>query len=153
MEDLRRDVAHLSTRPDAATLLFADLAKNWLKFAGATIKPSSRRRRETAIGQLKPYFQRPARNIGRADVERWSTARAKLTSARTYNIERETLIQILDYAKSNGLLLDNPARILKRRKEPKAKPIIPTREQFGKLVVTIRRWMRGPKTRRILLSV
>jgi len=102
------------------------------------MKPSSRRRRETAIGQLKPYFQKPVRNINRTDVERWAPARATGTSARTFNIERETLIQALDYAKANGLLLDNPARIVKRRKEPKAKPIIPTREQFGKLVVTIR---------------
>jgi hypothetical protein len=108
LEGLRREVARLSTRPDAAALLFSDVAKNWLELAGTTLKPSSRRRRETAIGQLKRYFPKPVRNVVRADVEHWATDRTRSTSARTFNIERETLIQILDYAGANGLLLDNP---------------------------------------------
>jgi len=40
-------------------------------------------------------------------------------AARTFNIERETLIQLLDFAVREGLILENPGRVVPRRKQPK----------------------------------
>ena len=75
------------------------------------MKPSSSLRRETAINALKPYFTNTVRAIDRSQVDTWAASRNKTASARTFNIERETLIQILDYAMREGLILENPARV------------------------------------------
>jgi integrase len=45
---------------------------------------------------------------------------------------------VLDYAKREGLLLDNPAGNLARRKLPRHSLLIPTKAQFGGLVRTLR---------------
>jgi hypothetical protein len=58
--------------------------------------------------------------------------------ACTFNIERETLIQILDYAMCEGLILENPAKMISRRKEHRVKVVIPTKAQFKTLLDTLR---------------
>ena len=102
------------------------------------MKPLSRRRRLTAIHQINPHFANSVRSIGSADVERWASVRALKTSARTFNIERETLIQILNYAMREGLILENPAEVVPRMKQAKAKIVMPTKQQFGALVGQMR---------------
>ncbi len=46
---------------------------------------------------------------------------------------------MLAYAVREGLLLDNPARLVERRKLPKRRIVIPSHDQFRKLVEQIRR--------------
>ena len=137
LEALRQKVARLNTKAGKA-ILFADLAKRWLDTVSGMMKPSSCLRRETAINALKPYFTNTVRAIDRSQVDTWAASRSKTTAARTFNIERETLIQILDYAMREGLILENPARVVERRKQPQAKVIIPTKAQFKTLLATLR---------------
>ena len=106
LEALRQKVARLNTKAGKA-FSFADLAKRWLDTVSGMMKPSSRLRRETAINALKPYFTNTVRAIDKSQVDTWAASRNKTASARTFNIERETLIQILDYAMREGLILEN----------------------------------------------
>jgi len=137
LEALRQKVARLNTKAGRA-ILFADLAKRWLDTVSGMMKPSSSLRRETAINALKPHFTNTVRAIDRSQVDTWAASRSKTTAARTFNIERETLIQILDYAMREGLILENPARVVERRKQPQAKVVIPTKAQFKTLLATLR---------------
>ena len=74
-----------------------------------TVEPIATR--ETAINALKPYFTNTVRAIDKSHVDKWAAARSKTASARTvFNIERKTLIQILDYALREGLILENPGQ-------------------------------------------
>jgi len=70
-------------------------------------------------------------------AEEWAAQRSGERSARTYNYERESLIRVLDYAQREGLILDNPARILQRLKLRQVKPTIPTKAEFETLLVEI----------------
>src|SRR4029077_18175642 len=73
------------------------------------------------------------------EVETWKINRGPSISPRTWNIEIETLKQIFDYAQNTlRILLDNPARHLKRKKQPKSGATIPSREQFRALVNQLR---------------
>lgn len=45
---------------------------------------------------------------------------------------------VLDYAVSRGLILSNPAKEIKRRKLVKAKIVVPSREQFQRLISAMR---------------
>src|SRR6266446_4541445 len=110
LEALRQKVARLNTKAGKA-IFFADLSKRWLDIVSGMMKPSSRLRRETAINALKPYFTNTVRAIDKSQIDQWAASRNKTASARTFNIERETLIQILDYAMREGLILENPAKV------------------------------------------
>ena len=48
------------------------------------------------------------------------------------------MIQILDYAIAEGIVLENLGRAIRRQKQPKAKIIIPSREQFRAMIATMR---------------
>lgn len=137
LEELRQKVARLNTKA-GGNILFADLSQRWFEFASSTMKPNSVHRRRSAINMLKPHFINTVRSISKADVERWAMVRIKETAARTFNIERETLIQIMDYALREGLILENPARVIPRRKQPKPQIIIPTKEQFRTMLEKMR---------------
>lgn len=136
LERLRQKVARFNTKEGA--ILFEALANRWLDAAGGTMKPQSRRRRLTAIHSLTPHFRNTVRAIGSPDAERWASVRGREAAARTFNIERETLIQIFDYALREGLILDNPVLVVPRRKQPKPQIIIPTKAQFRALLEKMR---------------
>jgi integrase len=119
-------------------ILFVDFAKRWLDAVGGGMKRSSRVRRDAAINAVRPYFTNTVRAIDKSQVDAWAASRNKTASARTFNIERETLIQILDYAMREGLILENPARVIERRKQHQAKVVIPTKAQFKTLLETLR---------------
>ena len=72
------------------------------------------------------------------DCDEWVIKRGNKISASSFNNERDTLIQILDYAKRDGLILNNPAREIARRRMGKPKIVIPHKEQFKLLVETMR---------------
>jgi len=137
LEGLRQKVARLNTKVGRA-ILFVDFAKRWLEAVGGAMKQSSRERREAAIKALKPYFTNTVRAIDKSQVDTWAGSRNKTASARTFNIERETLIQVLDYAMREGLILENPARVVERRKQHQARVVIPSKAQFKTLLDTLR---------------
>jgi len=137
LSELQEKASRLCTS-DNAKITFAELGKKWLQVVVASLKPSSFLRQTQIIKSLGRFFDNTVvRRISKADVENWATARSQEVSARTCNYERETLIRLLDYAVRDGLMMDNPARVIKRRKQPKQKVVIPTKEQFKALIQAI----------------
>ena len=68
----------------------------------------------------------------------WATKRGGKIAASTFNKERDVLQTILKYGCRDGLLLENPAAHLVRRKMSKVQIVVPTREQFKVLVEQVR---------------
>ena len=139
LAEFRDKVTRLSQTQRATSLTFDELATRWFDLAKGKMKESSALRRQTCIHMLKPFFKnKAARNLTARDLDEWEQKRRGATAAQTFNIERETLIHILDLAVRDGILLENPARQIKRQKRKAPKAAIPTREQFRLLVQTIR---------------
>ncbi len=137
--DFRAKVGLLSTTARASDFTFEDIAKRWLESLKPTLKPSSYRRRETSVGQLRPYLGTlNLRQVDARACEAWAAKRGTAVAASTYNNERDVIIAILAYAQREGLLIDNPGNVLARRRMPKHELVIPTREQYAKLLATLR---------------
>jgi integrase len=138
LSDLRQKIANL-TLSDAANVTFEALAKSWLDGVRHALKPASASRREVCIKGLIGFFNAvPIRNISAAQCDRWLERRGNALSASSFVQELDTLRLILGYAVQRGLLLDNPALSIKRRKVVTKKIVIPTREQFQAIIAAIR---------------
>ena len=111
----------------------------WLTSIKAELKPASYKRRCVAVAGLASQLKgKNARSIAYADVEQWRRKRGAVLSARSFNIELETLNLLLRYACERGVLLDNIADKFKRRKQIQAIVRILTRDQFSALVKSMR---------------
>ncbi len=137
LEDLRGKVEGLKV--GVKDLSFGDLAAKWLiTLKGGNLKPNTYLRRVVAVKSLTPYFGTlSARNITPQHGDQWKAQRGPLVGASTYNIERETLQGIFRYAQREGLIIDSPVRFLPRRKMERTSIVIPSREQFRKLVAQL----------------
>jgi integrase len=151
--DLRGQVQRLTTA-EAKSLPFAEYEKNdngeetrlvgglagrWLNTAAVNLKPSSLDRRLRTIHSLTPFFKnKSVGSIGKLDVERWAAQRVTQCKPRTFNMELETLNLCFKYAMEHGILLENPAAHIRRRKVSKPRLTVPTRQQFKELLTTIR---------------
>jgi len=139
LKQFREDVSRLDLRDGNTKMVFGELAEKWREMVTAGLKPSSARRRETSIKQLNRYFSKTAvRSITRNQCDEWVQKRSPQIAASTFNNERETLISILDYAMREGVILDNPAKVTKRRRLGKNQILIPSHDQFAKMVKTMR---------------
>jgi len=139
LADFREKVGGLSHSASAGQITFADVAARWLDTLRATLKPTSFRRRDVSLAQIKAYLGNlTLRQLSSRVCEEWASKRGPSIAASTYNNERDTIIAVLAYAKREGLILDNPALVLPRRKLPRVQIVIPTKEQFASLVRTIR---------------
>ncbi|MEZ5277866.1 MAG: tyrosine-type recombinase/integrase [Opitutaceae bacterium] len=144
LADLKLKIGALSKRPDAASVSFDELANRWLETLKPRLKPKSFQRRQNSINQLRPYIGTlTIKQLSPEIFDRWESERSPGIAASTFNNERESIISVLDYAKRDGLVLENPALVLKRRKLPKSAVWIPTKEQFSLLVKTLR--ISGPR--------
>lgn len=121
-------------------LAFEGLAKQWLESIKSHLKEKSYERRVTCIKQVMPFFQgHLVRSIGQKEIELWKSHRSQKLSARSFNIEIETLRLVFEYAKEDlRIILENPAARLKRKKELKKSPSIPTKNEFLKLIQAMR---------------
>jgi integrase len=139
LAELREKVGRMSAQSAAARLTFAQVSDLWLNVWSAHLKPASILSLQHKIKELSRTFgPLPVRSITRAVCEDWAQMRSPGVAAATFNHDRGTLKLILDHAKREGLILDNPADSLVRRRMEKSAILIPTREQFAKLVVTLR---------------
>ena len=139
LAEFRQKVDRLDHTKNRSTLSFAECAKLWLSTVTPHMKASSARRRETSVGQILPYLGAALiRNITASTCEDWAAKRGAGIAASTYNNERDTIIAILAYAKREGLLLDNPALVLPRRKLGKSSILIPSKHDFEKVVAKMR---------------
>jgi integrase len=138
LAELRSQVGRLTISEDAR-LSFPDIAKRWMDTTKHALKESTITRRETCIKNLTPFFAGVAiRNVHPQHCERWLTERGAKIAPQTLAHELNTMRSIFEYAVSLGLMLSNPAKGIKRRKVVLSPMVIPTRDQFKKLVETIR---------------
>ncbi len=138
LSELREKIGKLTTDDDAR-VTFEDLAKRWVDLSRHALKPMAILRRETAIKGIGPFFAgMNARNIQTRHCERWVTERGPKLADRTFVLELGVMKAIFAYAVDRGIMLNNPARSLKRRKLVQQPIAIPSREQFQKLIAAIR---------------
>ncbi len=139
LAELRERVGHMSANGDASRLTFNQVAELWLNVWSAHLKPASILSLKHKIKQLSDIFgPMPVRSITRTVCENWAQVRSPQVAAASFNHDRGTLKLILDHAKREGLILDNPADSLVRRRPDKHAILVPTREQFEKVVATLR---------------
>jgi len=146
LTDFRNNASRLTG--SEKSLVFEGLAELWLASIRPHLKDSSYQRRDTCLKQVKPYFKgHLVKSIGNREIEQWKVGRALKLSARSYNIEIETLRQIFEYAREDlRLILENPAAKLKRRKESRHRPEIPTKAQFISLLEEMRKDVRAKES-------
>jgi integrase len=136
--ELRVQVENLTIGGDAR-LTFDEVAERWKAATQHGLKPSTVLRRETCIRNLSPFFKgMTVRNIQAYHCERWLAERGPNKAPQTLIHELDTMRLIFDYAIRLGLMLTNPARDIKRRKLVPKPIAVPTRDQFKKLIETIR---------------
>jgi integrase len=120
-------------------ITFIELAKDWFDTAKTRYKPSSARAAAGHLKQLNKHFGiSPVRNITLTDIHNWEKSRGATVSASSFNHEKSVFVAILNHAIREGLILENRALTIARRKTPKRKIVIPSKEQFTTLVNTIR---------------
>jgi integrase len=138
LNELRSQVGNLKITEESR-LSFEEVAQRWMKATAHTVKSSTQRRRESAVKNLAPFFSGVTiRNIGPEHCERWVIERASKIAPQTMANELNVLRPIFAYAVKLGLMLNNPAKDIQRRKPVNKPMVIPTREQFRRLVETIR---------------
>jgi integrase len=138
LSELRDQVGNLTTSDDAR-LSFEEIGKRWMAATAHSLKPSSVTRRETCLKNLAPFFAGVAiRNVQAQHCERWLTGRAAKVQPQTMAHELNVMRAVFDYSVRLGLMLSNPAKDIKRRKVVQKPMVIPTRDQFRKLVAAIR---------------
>lgn len=120
---------------------FATFADEWLATIKPRMKESSYTRRVSSLNQIKPAFKgKKLRDIVHADLSKWEASRTGV-AARTFNVDRETLRLLFQYAiKPRHILSVNPIdkETMPKRKEKKAIVTPPTREQFTALLEAIK---------------
>jgi len=146
LTDFRTNASRLTGTEKS--LVFEGLSDQWLASIRPHLKESSYQRRVTSIKQVKPYFKgHLVKSIGHREIEVWKQARAGKLSARSYNIEIETLRLVFEFAREDlRLILENPAAKLKRRKQSTHRPEIPTKAQFIALLKEMRKDTRAKES-------
>ena len=138
LRDLENKVARLNPS-ESGKAVFESFAKQWLVGACMSLKPSSALRLDVVVRSLTKYFGAMlVRNITEANVIAWGADRSQKCEARTFNTERATLSRIMGNAIRQGIILENPVTELKRIKPSKPQIIIPTKDEFRKLIQAIR---------------
>jgi len=138
LADLRRLVGNLSVSDDSHTD-FAEIAKNWLQTVRHTLKPASILRRETCIKNLRPFFKgQTIRNVKPSHCDTWLQGRGRDIAPSTFAHELGTMKLIFNFAVERGLLLDSPAKHIKRKPFERTEIHVPSRDQFQKLIAAMR---------------
>ena len=133
---LRDFIKEIETKAvEVPDITFEEASKLWLESLYG-LKASSKLRRETCLHGLLPIFKgKKLRAITKHDLNVWASKRAKEVSARTFNVDRETLSMLFEYGmKTLGILTVNHAKELSKMKQKKVHVVPPTREQFAELV-------------------
>lgn len=140
LADFRQKVGRLDHTKNVSSVTFAEIAKRWLATIQPQLKASSARRRETSVQQILTHLGAiPVRKLTSGAFESWASKRGAGIAASTYNNERDTIIAVMNFAKREGLLLDNPALVLRRRKLGRTEIVIPSKEAFQSLVTNLRK--------------
>jgi len=136
----RQDVENITSK-EAGRVTFETIAARWIDSIRHTVKPSTLERRKTCVANLEPYFRRVTLSgITAEQCEAWKNTRGDEIAPQTFAHELGTMKLIFEYAITHGILYRNPARGIKRKRIISTREkIIPTREQFTKLIAAIRK--------------
>ena len=135
LSELKEKASKLRTGKEHASITFEKYSERWIKAKEASLKSKTIRRMKDCLKGIKPYLGTIAiRNITYQDCERWLIARGKELKASAYRQERQLMIGVLKAAERDGMILDNPAKLLPNRKLPRIEIQIPTHEQFRSLI-------------------
>ncbi len=138
LNELKEQVGGLSLGDDSK-LGFEAVANRWLESVKHTLAPGSIQQREIRIKNIAPFFKGTSlRNVSPVQCEKWAIERGARLAAQTFVHELETMRTVFDYGRKHGLILTNPAATIKRPKVTFSKAVIPSRDQFVKLVAQIR---------------
>ena len=138
VKELKEQIGVLTVRDDARSD-FETVANRWLQSVQHSLASGTIQQRKIRIKNIAPSFKgTPLRNITAFECEQWAVKRATELAAETFVHELETLKGVFDYGKKHGLVLTNPASDIKRPKITRTKAVIPSREQFMKLVAQLR---------------
>lgn len=139
LKDFREAVGGLTAEAIGSTATFEQIARQWLDSQAPALKASSFLRRDVSLRQVLPHIgHEPLRTLTTPMLERWASKRSREVAASTYNKERDLIEAVFEYAKRNGLVLNNPATHLIHSKQSKRIVRIPTREEFSKMLTQIR---------------
>ncbi len=143
LRDYRAQVGNLSGSAADRRVRFELIAQKWMRAHSIGLKTSSAKRNECCLGQLQPHFGfRAISEIAPLHCEEWAAERSGQVSGSSFNKELEVLKAVFELALREGLILNNPARDLKRRKLGKKEIVIPTREEYSRLVETLQSFDR-----------
>ena len=146
LNDFRGQVGRFVAPTKDRYTTFSELSKDWFDVAKTRYKASSARGAEVCLRQLNKQFGLlPIKNISTADFHNWQKKRGANISSSTFNGERTILVAVLNYAIREGLITENRALLIPRRKMPKRKIVIPSKTQLATLINTIRSF--GPRAR------
>jgi len=138
LKDFRQSIEKLSGSKNLKQTTFQELTELWFPTATSDLKPSSKSRIELCLKFLNKNFGHSFINgITPRDCQNWSNRRGKSISASTYNKEFETLNRLFEYAIQEGIILDNPSKVIKRRKVTDKAILIPSRKEFQILIETL----------------
>jgi integrase len=139
LTDFRGQMGRYVTPTKDRSITFMELAKDWLDAAKTRYKASSASGAEVCLRQLNKHFGLlPIRNIITADFHNWEKTRGTQVGPSSFNHERTFLVAVFNYAMREGVVTENRALTVARRKMPRRKIVIPTKQQFTTLVDTIR---------------
>lgn len=138
LREFREKVGLLTASPAERKVPFESLASRWLEIHNPALKPSSADRNRRCVKELNKFFGAlPVSDISKSLCEDWMAKRGDGIAASTFNKDAEVFKAVLEYACQNGLILDNPARVIKRRRVVDKKIVIPSREEFELLLAAI----------------
>jgi len=139
IKQLRIGIEKLNPKKEDRAITFNELAQRWIQTMEPHLKEASANRRKASITQLNVFFENALiRNITKKRCEDWAIKRSPQVSSSSFNNERETLMAVFQYAKREGLILENPAEIIKRRRLVTKTIVTPTKEEFEALLKTLR---------------
>ena len=140
LADLRREIQNVMSK-EASHVSFETIAQRWLSSIRHTLKPNTIRLYEQCIKRLEPFFRTVTlANITAEHCENWKTRRGEKLAPQSFAHELSTMKRVFGYSIEHGILYRSPARGIKRKRIIATREkFIPTREQFTKLIATIRK--------------
>lgn len=139
LKEFRAKIDRIDPTSESRQILFEELGEQYLQVHNASLKPSSADRNQRCFKQLKAFFTGSrVIDLRRTDCQAWEVKRGKVLKSSSFNKELEVLRGILEYGVERGILLDNPAAAVKRRKIQSKPIVIPTESEFEKLLEGIR---------------
>ena len=138
LKEFRGKVGQLKADRSERKLPFEVYAQRWFEMYQGHLKPSSAKRVQLCLKELRSTFAGvPIAEITTRDCETWAARRGKGLAASTFNKDAEVLKAVIDYAVRSGVILANPAKGIRRRKVTNKEIIIPSKDDFQRLVATI----------------